>query len=67
MIKNILRNNIDKYDYTELYEIFMNVMVKPNENSEPQRVNSIIKFFVDAIEDLMQLLRIFKETAEDKL
>ena len=48
-------------------EIFINVMIKPNENSEPQRVNSIIKFFVDAIEDLMQLLKTFKETAEKKL
>ena len=42
-------------------------MIKPNDNSEPQRVNSIIKLFVDAIEDLMQLLRIFKETADKKL
>ena len=48
-------------------EIFINVMIKPNDNSEPQRVNSIIKFFVDVIEDLMQLLKTFKETAEKKL
>ena len=44
-----------------------NNMIKPNDNSEPQRINSIIKVFVDAIEDLMQLLKTFKDTAEDKL
>ena len=48
-------------------EIFINVMIKPNENSEPQRINFIIKFFVDVIEDLMSLLKIFKDTSINKL
>jgi hypothetical protein len=39
-------------------------MIKPNENSEPQRINFIIKLFIDAIEDLLNLLNTFKKSAE---
>ena len=48
-------------------EIFINIMIKPNEYSEPQRINFIVKFFVDVIDDLMNLLKKFKDTAETKL
>lgn len=48
-------------------EIFINIMIKPNEYSEPQRINFIVKFFVDVIDDLMNLLKTFKDTAEKKL
>ena len=41
-------------------EIFMTIMIKPNEYSNPQRINFIIKFLVDVIEDLINLLDRFK-------
>ena len=48
-------------------EIFINIMVRPNEYSQPEVVQYIISEMEKTIEDILNVLKRFKDTADKKL
>ena len=45
-------------------EIFINIMVRPNEHSQPEVVQYIISEMEKTIEDILNVLKRFKDTVE---